>query len=150
MGNWDGTRFPPRRTNATSDDVVAQLGLSKPRVTPIDAQPAGENRPARRVTTMTKSTPRIRLDKAPKKAPAHISTDHPLATIRKKPLAAFLGVSAWTIDRWRKSGINQVPLPIQISDHVLVWRIHDIELWLMQRQLGGTTGTTRERARIEA
>lgn len=125
---------------------------------------------------MTKSTPRIRLDKALKKAPAHISTDHPLdtirtkprprkpvdhtppvvttdhplATIRKKPLAAYLNVSPWTLDRWRKSRSNQFPLPIQISDHVLVWRIRDIELWLMQRQLGGTTGIPRERTRIVA
>ena len=148
IGEMGRQRVSPHRQTLRQMTQHAQLGLSKSR-DPYRCA-TGENRPARRVTTMTKSTPRIRLDKAPKKAPAHISTDHPLATIRKKPLAAFLGVSAWTIDRWRKSGINQVPLPIQISDHVLVWRIHDIELWLMQRQLGGTTGTTRERARIEA
>ena len=57
--------------------------------------------------------------------------NHPLDLIRKRPLAKRLGVSPWTIDRWRKAG--DFPEPIWLSDAVLAWRVTDIDEWLRRR-----------------
>jgi predicted DNA-binding transcriptional regulator AlpA len=54
--------------------------------------------------------------------------------IRKRPLARRLGVSPWTIDRWRKVGI--FPSPIELSPTVLAWRVRDVEEWLKTRPGG--------------
>lgn len=55
-----------------------------------------------------------------------------LATIRKRPLARLLGVSAWSIDRWRKLG--QFPEPIWLGPSTPVWRISDVDAWMTKRK----------------
>jgi predicted DNA-binding transcriptional regulator AlpA len=56
----------------------------------------------------------------------------PIDLIRKKPLAAKLGVNPWTLDRWRKAG--QFPQPIWLSPSVPAWRVSDIDAWLRTKQ----------------
>ncbi len=52
--------------------------------------------------------------------------------IAKRALAQLLGVSPWTIDRWRASGT--FPDPVWVSDDTPRWRIADILAWLKTRQ----------------
>jgi predicted DNA-binding transcriptional regulator AlpA len=66
----------------------------------------------------------------------------PLALIRKRELAALLGVNPWTIDNWRKRGL--IPPPIVLSPQVVAWRRSDIERWLVEREL--QPAATREQA----
>jgi predicted DNA-binding transcriptional regulator AlpA len=60
----------------------------------------------------------------------------PLAMLGKGELAALLGVSPWTIDRFRKNDPT-FPKPLWISATTPRWRRRDVELWLDSRPCGG-------------
>jgi prophage regulatory protein len=78
---------------------------------------------------LTKRTPPGWHDKT--KAIAEVAVDK-IALIRKRPLAAQLGVNPWTIDRWRKAGT--FPQPVWLSPTTPAWKVVDIEQWLAQRK----------------
>jgi predicted DNA-binding transcriptional regulator AlpA len=57
-----------------------------------------------------------------------------IALVSKIEVASALGVSIWTLDRWRKQG--KFPKPIRLTDRSpLMWRVRDIDAWLIKRQL---------------
>jgi predicted DNA-binding transcriptional regulator AlpA len=52
--------------------------------------------------------------------------------VRKRQVAAMLGVDWTTIDNWRRSG--RFPKGITLSDQVVVWRLGDVEKWIRERE----------------
>jgi predicted DNA-binding transcriptional regulator AlpA len=57
-----------------------------------------------------------------------------ITTIRKRDLAARLGVSPWTIDRWRQQPEQNFPQPLWLSASTPVWRVEDVLRWMNERK----------------
>lgn len=63
-----------------------------------------------------------------------VTTPDPSADehIQKRPLAKRLGVSPWTVDRYRRSG--DFPEPFWLAAVTPVWRWSEIRAWLERRR----------------
>jgi predicted DNA-binding transcriptional regulator AlpA len=84
---------------------------------------------------------RKRLQREQQSEPERLQID---SLIRKRPLAKRLGVSPWTIDRWRRLGT--FPPPIELSPTVLAWRLCDVEAWLRTRPGGVSVEPQRRKS----
>jgi predicted DNA-binding transcriptional regulator AlpA len=74
------------------------------------------------------------------------SPPHPLDLIRKRELARRLGVSPWTVDRWRRNDPD-FPQPLWVSACMPAWRIVEVEQWLTSRQRGGVAPAWEQASR---
>ena len=59
--------------------------------------------------------------------------------LSKTTVAAWLGVSQCTIDRWTREG--RFPQKLQLGPARVGWQRSDIEAWLAQKKAKGRAGT---------
>lgn len=67
-----------------------------------------------------------------------LRTNHPLALMSKRDIAALFRVHTWTVDEWRRKSCG-FPDPIWLSNTTARWRRADIEAWLVSRRRGGVS-----------
>jgi predicted DNA-binding transcriptional regulator AlpA len=76
-----------------------------------------------------------RVPLPPRKPALELATPRAPELLSKKALAFFLGVSPWTVDRWRQVDPG-FPAPLWMSDTSPRWWRSEIEQWLASRPRG--------------
>jgi len=75
----------------------------------------------------------------PELPPEKIAVQLPLSPhgiVRYDDFAPLFGITFSRSHVWRMAQRGQFPLPIQLSDNAIGWRVRDIEAWLESRPAG--------------